>query len=145
MGESMDKEEQVLRQELQNTGVSVTRENDKIILNMPGHISFQSGSSRIKENFTPVLHSVAKVLNKYQNTSVEVSGHTDSQGSASSNQLLSEQRARGVARTLRNFGVDGRRIEAHGYGESQPLDTNKTTQGRQRNRRVEITLMELAH
>lgn len=145
LGQKMDEEEQALRKELQNTGVSVIRSGEQIILNMPGHVTFATGQSRIKQDFVPVLSSVARVLRRYDETSIEISGHTDSQGSASSNQVLSSQRAQGVALVLRRHGIAQHRIETRGFGESQPIASNRTAEGRQRNRRVELTLAPTAH
>ena len=97
VGVYMDKQESRLRQQLQNTGVSVTRDGDRIILNMPGNITFQVDSSDINANFYDVLNSVALVLKEYNKTIINITGHTDSTGSDSYNQALSERRAASVA------------------------------------------------
>ena len=144
-GHKLDQEEKELRQKLQNTGVSVTRNGEQIILNMPGSITFETAKARIKPDFLPVLKSVAKVLKRYQGTSVEIAGHTDSIGTAADNQILSEQRAKGVSQVLRRNGISRGRIAHYGFGESQPVDSNKTKAGRKNNRRVEITLAPAAY
>ena len=140
VGAYMDQQDKELRQELQATGVSVTRSGDDIILNMPGHITFKTNSADISSDFYPVLRSVSKVLNKYKKTFVEVTGHTDSTGSADYNQRLSYQRAQSVSQYLMSQSVNAERFFINGAGESQPTASNNTDAGRQANRRVEITL-----
>lgn len=140
IGHHMDEQETILRQKLRNTGVSVTRYGNKIILNMPGHITFDVGRANLRSDFLPVLDSIGLVLEEYDDTFVEVAGHTDNTGSHDLNQVLSEQRANAVSSYLRRVGVHPGRLIAIGYGESQPIATNRTPEGRAKNRRVEITL-----
>jgi outer membrane protein OmpA-like peptidoglycan-associated protein len=90
-----------------------------------------------------VLKSVVLVVQEFDKTLIVVDGHTDSTGSDVYNQQLSERRANSVAGFLRSSGVDSRRILAGGFGETQPIATNETPQGRAQNRRVEITLSPL--
>lgn len=142
-GHYMDRQEAQLREQLQGTGVSVTRNGDEITLNMPGNITFATDSSDVQSSFMGVLNSVALVLKEYPKTVIEVAGHTDSTGSASYNQLLSERRADSVANVLRNQGVDNRRLIVSGYGKDYPIASNSTPQGREQNRRVELTLSPL--
>jgi len=139
-GYYMDVQEAKLRDRLRGTGVSVTRVGDSLILNMPGHITFRTASSDLNAGFYQVLDSVAIILNEYDDTAVAVVGHTDSVGSASSNQVLSEQRANSVASYLRSQGVAGQRFLVMGNGEQKPIASNTTKEGRSHNRRVEITL-----
>lgn len=145
IGNYMDVQENKLRRKLRNTGVSVTRHGNKIILNMPSNITFDTGRSQIKDHFVPVLESVGHVVKEYTRTRVEVRGHTDSRGTTSSNQILSEQRAQSVASFLREEGVQGNRLVAIGYGESNPVSSNSTASGRRLNRRVEVTLAPIGH
>jgi outer membrane protein OmpA-like peptidoglycan-associated protein len=140
VGYYMDKQEDKLRQQLQSTGVSVTRNGDNIILNMPGNITFATDSSNISADFYPVLDSVALVIKEYEKTYVDVIGHTDSTGAEAYNQQLSEARASSVARYLESQGVLPARVVSSGMGESQPIASNDTAQGRSLNRRVEIIL-----
>lgn len=142
-GHYMDRQEAQLREQLRGTGVSVTRNGDDITLNMPGNITFATDSAEVQSNFMGVLNSVALVLKEYPKTVIEVAGHTDSTGSANYNQLLSERRAESVANVLRNQGVDNRRLIVSGYGPNQPIASNSTPQGREQNRRVELTLSPL--
>ena len=140
VGHYMDVQEEELRKELAETGVSVTREGDNLVLNMPGNITFDTGKASLKPDFEKALDGVAMVLSKYEKTMIEVAGHTDSRGSNEYNQQLSERRARSVVSHLVGRGVDLARITAMGYGESHPVDTNDTAAGRSRNRRVDLLL-----
>lgn len=143
VGYYMDSQEAKLRQQLGDSGVSVVREGDNINLVMPGNITFNTGNSAINSNFYQVLDSVALVLAEFDKTIVAVSGHTDSVGSTSSNQALSQQRANSVASYLRSHKVVDARIETIGYGESHPIADNGTAAGRSLNRRVELTLVPI--
>ena len=143
IGYYMDRQEAELRAELEGTGVSVARRGDNITLNMPGNVTFATDSSDLSPAFFDVLTSVGKVLGKYEQTVVEVAGHTDNTGTESYNQALSERRASSVAQYLRTHGVDSRRIIEVGMGELRPVAENSTESGRQANRRVEITMVPL--
>lgn len=143
IGMYMDHQESKLRGQLQGTGVSVTRSGDRIILNMPGHVTFAVNSVDINANFYNVLNSVSLVLKEYDKTLVNVTGHTDSTGAVDYNQRLSERRADSVARYLASQGVDSMRIMIVGMGVHRPVAGNDTPQGRQLNRRVEIELVPL--
>jgi outer membrane protein OmpA-like peptidoglycan-associated protein len=140
VGYYMDRQEDKLRAQLQNTGVSVTRNGDNIILNMPGNVTFATDSSNISADFYPVLNSVALVINEFEKTYIDINGHTDSTGAESYNQTLSEARASSVARYLESQKVVPQRIITRGMGESQPIADNDTPEGRALNRRVEIVL-----
>lgn len=141
VGAYMDAQQRKLLEQLEGTGVSVTRVGDDIILNMPGHVTFATGSSDLNPQFFAVLDSVALVLQEYDRTVVEVAGHTDSTGGRAMNQRLSEDRASTVASYLHNRGVAANRFLAIGYGPDRPVASNDTAEGRQLNRRVEITIV----
>ena len=143
VGYYMDKQEDKLRAQLQSTGVSVTRNGDNIILNMPGNITFATNSSNISADFYRVLDSVALVINEFEKTYVDVYGYTDSTGSEAYNQTLSEARASSVASYLMSQKVISQRVVTRGMGESQPIATNDTPEGRSLNRRVEIVLIPI--
>jgi outer membrane protein OmpA-like peptidoglycan-associated protein len=143
VGNYMDRQEAKLRAELQGSGVSVTRIGDNITLNMPGNVTFATDSSDLSPAFFDVLNSVAKVMKEYNKTVVEVAGHTDSTGSDSYNQSLSERRAGAVAQYLRSQNIGGERLLTVGMGEARPVADNGTNDGRQANRRVEITMVPL--
>jgi outer membrane protein OmpA-like peptidoglycan-associated protein len=141
IGYYMDKQEAELRAELDGTGVSVVRDGDNITLNMPGNVTFATDSSDLSPDFFNVLNSVGKVLAKYEQTVVEVAGHTDSTGSDSHNQGLSERRASSVSAYLSGQGVIDQRLITLGMGETRPIADNGSSSGRQVNRRVEITMV----
>src|SRR5690606_25149273 len=143
VGAYMDAQEAKLRRQLQGTGVSVTRDGNNIILNMPGNITFDTDSPVIRAEFDEVLKSVALVLKEYNKTYVDVIGHTDSTGSLAHNQRLSEQRAESVANALVARGVIRERIMTRGLGPNYPIADNATPQGRALNRRVEIALVPI--
>jgi outer membrane protein OmpA-like peptidoglycan-associated protein len=143
VGYYMDRQEEKLRQRLQGTGVSVTRQGDNLILNMPGNVTFKTDSADINAGFYDVLNSVVLVLKEFDKTLIDVYGHTDSVGSDSYNQTLSERRAASVGQYLMSQGVDGRRVATQGFGESRPIAGNDTEAGRQQNRRVELQLTPL--
>lgn len=138
VGAYMDQQEAELRAQLASTGVSVTRNGAQIVLNMPSNITFAVNSSTINPAFQQTLVSVAVVLQKYNKTLVDIAGHTDSDGSAEFNTTLSQQRAQSVGGFLGQQGVDTRRFNMYGYGESQPLVPNTSEAGKAQNRRVEI-------
>ena len=140
VGYYMDVQEAKLRQQLQGTGVSVTRMGDNITLNMPGNITFKTDSADLNSSFFSVLDSVSLVLKEYEKTIVEVAGHTDSTGTDQYNQALSQRRAQTVATYLTGKGVLDQRIITVGAGEGHPVASNDTPEGRQLNRRVELTL-----
>ena len=140
-GAYMDVQARKLRQELLNTGVQVQEANGQIYLIMPGNITFDSNDANIKPAFQPVLNSIAKVINEYSKTMVQVNGYTDSTGSAATNNSLSLMRANSISNYLRLRGVNGNRIVSNGYGSSNPIASNATAAGREQNRRVEIVLI----
>lgn len=141
IGYYMDTQEKEIRKQLEGTGVSVTRSGNDLILNMPSDITFNSGSSALKTQFSSTLQSVALVLKKYNKTSISIIGHTDSDGSTSSNQSLSVKRAQSVASDLNSRGLSGSRIITQGAGESRPVASNATSSGKAANRRVELRIV----
>ncbi len=144
VGNYMDRQEAKLRAELQGTGVQVRREGDNLYLVMPGNITFSSGSADIRADFYDVLNSVAKVLKEFKDTSIKVSGHTDSTGGDKINIPLSQNRADSVAMYLRTQNVSSARIQSYGYGAQYPVASNTSEEGKQANRRVELELVPTA-
>jgi len=140
VGYYMDQQEAKLRHQLQGTGVSVTRHGENITLNMPGNITFQTGSSDMNNDFFKVLDSVGLVLKEYNKTLIVIGGHTDNVGTTENNQALSQRRAEAVGSYLASRNVAAERMVITGFGESQPVADNKTADGRSKNRRVELTL-----
>lgn len=143
VGYYMDVQEAKLREKLAGSGVSVTRDGDNIILNMPSHITFAVDSADISSNFYQVLDSVTIVVNEYDKTLIEVMGHTDSTGSEEYNQRLSERRAQSVTDYFASREVMPGRLQDYGYGENYPIASNETEPGRAQNRRVEIALVPI--
>jgi len=143
VGLYMDNQEAKLRQRLEGTGVSVTRRGDNIVLNMPSNITFDTDRAEVRPEFYEVLNSVAIVLAEFNKTLVDVTGHTDSDGSDAYNQNLSERRAGTVAEYLVAQGNNPKRFQVLGMGESQPVATNATPSGKALNRRVEIEIVPL--
>jgi outer membrane protein OmpA-like peptidoglycan-associated protein len=141
VGGYMDVQEAKLRQKMQGTGVTVTRNGDNITLNMPGSITFASNSADLKAQFYSALDGVDLVLKEYDKTMIEVAGHTDSTGSAALNQSLSERRAQSVAAYLSSRGLASNRVITVGAGPAHPIASNDTPAGRQQNRRVELTIV----
>jgi outer membrane protein OmpA-like peptidoglycan-associated protein len=143
VGLYMDNQEAKLRQRLEGTGVSVTRAGDRIILNMPSSITFDTDRAEVKPQFYDVLNSVAIVLAEFNKTLVDVTGHTDSDGAEDYNYDLSERRAGAVAQYLVSQGNNPQRFQVLGMGESRPVATNASTGGKAQNRRVEIEIVPL--
>lgn len=140
-GYYLDNQEAELRKELESTGVRVVREKDDIRLVMPGNITFITDSADINSGFYATLNSVAKVLKKFDDSTVLVSGHTDNTGSDSYNLTLSQNRAQAVADYLSGQGVKYKRFEVMGMGKSNPIASNTSSTGRAQNRRVEIKIV----
>jgi len=143
IGYYMDKQEAQLRRKLEGSGVRVVRNGDQIELIMPGNITFDLNQSSIKPSFTDTLESVSLVLLEFDKTIIQIEGHTDSSGSQSYNQLLSEQRAGSVRDFLLNQNIAPKRTRAVGYGERYPIASNDSAGGREQNRRVELTLVPM--
>jgi outer membrane protein OmpA-like peptidoglycan-associated protein len=141
IGNYQDRQERALRERMAGTGVDVVRQGDNITLNMPGNITFAFNDASLQSQFYPVLDDVARTLTEYNQTVVEVAGHTDNVGSDAYNQELSVRRANSVASYLQSRGVMQQRLITVGAGESRPVASNDTEAGRAQNRRVEITLV----
>ncbi len=142
VGYYMQKQAAQLQQQMAGTGVDVQldpKTND-INITMPSNITFDVDKSYVKPQFTGTLSDLASTMSQYNQTSVVVMGHTDSDGSAEYNQKLSERRAYAVASYLNNHGVAASRISTIAYGESRPIASNATPQGKAQNRRVEIKI-----
>ncbi|WP_425480025.1 OmpA family protein [Aerolutibacter ruishenii] len=143
IGNYQDRQERALREKMAGTGVEVVRQGDNITLNMPSNITFGFDRADLQPQFYPVLNDVAATLTEYNQTIVEVAGHTDSVGTDSYNQQLSERRAASVGNYLMSKGVMRDRFILVGAGETRPVASNDTESGRAQNRRVEITLVPL--
>ena len=143
VGAYQDRQEAELRRATAGTGVDVSRDGDVIKLNLPDGVTFDFAKWELKSQFYPALNNIASTLKQYNQTIVEVSGHTDSIGPDAANQTLSERRANSVASYLMGQGVQRERLEIVGMGERYPVASNDTDSGRALNRRVEIRLLPL--
>jgi len=143
IGNYQDRQERALRDSMAGTGVDVVRRGDNITLNMPSNITFGFDQSTLQPQFYPILDNVAGTLQEYNQTIVEVAGHTDSVGSDAYNQQLSERRAASVGNYLMSRGLMRDRFITVGAGKTRPVASNDTESGRAQNRRVEITLVPL--
>ncbi|MEZ9182949.1 OmpA family protein [Vibrio splendidus] len=146
IGYYFDQQEAALREELMNSGVQVERVGEnQLLLRLENGIGFGfgSGSYALESSIHNTLRGVARILVEYPDTSLVIDGHTDSTGSESSNQILSERRAESVRAFLISQDVAAGRAIARGNGERYPLCDNNTSQGRACNRRVEIQILPL--
>ena len=141
VGNYMDRQEAELRRQTAGTGVDVYRQGDELVLRMPSGITFAVDHYDIQPQFQSTLNQVAQTLASYDQTYVDVLGHTDSTGSDAYNQALSERRAQSVASYLSAHGVAQARMGIRGYGETQPIASNESDTGRAQNRRVEIKVI----
>jgi outer membrane protein OmpA-like peptidoglycan-associated protein len=136
VGAMMDRQERELRQ-IEGIDVARTGE-DELKVTVRNEVLFDFDSAGLRSSSRDELREMANVFEKYGDTTIVVAGHTDSTGSTSYNQRLSNRRASAVANYLEDLGVRGSRLDAIGYGESRPKASNSTSSGRQRNRRVEL-------
>ncbi len=140
VGQYMDRQQRALEAELSGTGVGVARQGDNLVLRMPSDVTFATNQSTIDSRFLPVLDDVARVLNEYDRSVVDVIGHTDSSGGDAINQPLSERRASSVAAYLIQRGVMRERLYVAGNSSRNPVASNDTAEGKALNRRVEILI-----
>ena len=140
VGQYMDRQQRDLEAELSGSGVGVARQGDNLVLRMPSDVTFASNQSSINSGFYATLDDVAAVLNRYDQSVVDVIGHADSDGADDYNLDLSRRRASSVAQYLVNRNVLADRLYVDGQGESQPIASNATPQGKAQNRRVEILI-----
>jgi outer membrane protein OmpA-like peptidoglycan-associated protein len=141
VGQYMDRQEARLRAQTRNTGIDVVRNGDELVLRMPEGITFAYDRADIQPQFRTTLDQLARTLDEFEQTAIDVYGHTDSRGSDAYNQSLSERRAQSVANYLVAQGVQRERLATRGYGESQPIADNNTDAGRAANRRVELRIV----
>jgi outer membrane protein OmpA-like peptidoglycan-associated protein len=138
IGRRMDKQQQELEQ---LEGVEVTRTgDDQIDVAIQNEILFDVDSASLRPRARATLEELAEVFRKYPDTALRIEGHADSTGSYAHNQRLSDRRAEAVRNYLEMQGVKDARIDAIGFGESEPRASNDSEEGRQLNRRVEISI-----
>lgn len=141
VGNYMDRQEAELRRQTAGTGVDVIRQGDELVLRMPAGITFAYDSYALQPAAQSTLTEVGRTLASYNQTYIDVLGHTDSTGTEAYNQTLSERRAGAVADYLSMRGVARARMGIRGYGETQPIASNDSEEGRAQNRRVEIKVV----
>ncbi|MEO9461723.1 MAG: OmpA family protein [Marinomonas sp.] len=143
VGYKMDQQIKELKEQTAGSGVDVTEVDggNAILVNLPDGVTFDVGSAVIQPAFRATLDNVSNNLTQYPNSIIDVYGHTDSTGSDSFNQRLSEQRAQSVTNYMVSRGVASARVRWQGFGETQPVADNTTEYGRSRNRRVEIKII----
>ena len=138
IGHNMDKQAAEMKKDL--SGAKVERVGEGIKITFASGILFKTGSSELSPSAKENIASLAKILNKYEDTNIIIEGDTDSEGSIEFNQKLSERRARAVADYTKSLGVVGTRISTMGRGETNPVASNETVEGRAQNRRVEVAI-----
>ena len=141
VGAYMDAQERKMRERTAGTGIDVVRQGDELLLRMPSGITFATNQSTIQPQFQPTLDQVTTTLAEYPKTMIDVLGHTDSDGAEAYNQTLSERRAQSVSSYLGGRGIASVRIATMGYGETRPIASNETPDGKAQNRRVEIKVV----
>lgn len=143
IGYQMDKQIKELKETTAGSGIDVTPTDNgsAILVNLPNGVTFDTDSTVVKPAFRDTLDRVASSLTQYPNSLIDVYGHTDSTGSDAYNMTLSQRRAQAVADYLSTRGVAASRIRSQGFGETQPVASNATEEGRSANRRVEIKIV----
>jgi len=138
IGNRMDKQAEELRRDLE--GATVQRVGEGILITFNSGLVFDTDSYSLRESTKTNLTELSATLKKYDDTNILIEGHTDNTGQDSYNQKLSENRADAVESYLEQQGISGSRVTTKGYGEDQPLDSNESEAGRQKNRRVEVAI-----
>ncbi len=138
IGNYMDKQAAEIGHDIK--GARVVREGEGIRVIFDSGILFSTGSATLTSTSRYEIDKLARILNRYHDTSLVIEGHTDNTGYRDSNQTLSEKRADSVANLLTTYGVSRQRLSPVGYGDSRPIETNNTEWGRKQNRRVEVVI-----
>lgn len=138
IGNYMDKQAEEMERDIE--GAKIERVGEGIKITFASGILFDVGKSAVKPDAQTNLQNLSKILNKYEDTEILVEGHTDATGSEDSNMDLSLRRAQSVSNYLQTWQVMPTRLHIQGYGETQPVASNETAEGRQANRRVEIAI-----
>ncbi|MHA6326967.1 OmpA family protein [Roseivivax sp. CAU 1753] len=141
IGNQLDKQEAALRQQVGNNNIDIRNTGDRLIVTLPQDILFAVDSTAVSPAIQGDLIAVARNLQQYPDTTVQVIGHTDNDGDASYNQNLSQRRAQAVSSILISNGVPSFRVQSIGRGEDQPIASNLTPEGKAQNRRVEIVIL----
>lgn len=140
IGHSLDKQAGDLRTAIGNDDVQIVNTGSELIVTLPNDILFATDSAIVSGVSRGDIGALARNLQQYPNSTVEILGHTDNVGDAAYNLSLSRRRAAAVAAVLFDNGVAASRVVTIGRGEDQPVASNLTPDGRQQNRRVEIII-----
>ncbi len=141
IGRYMDNQEAALQQQFAaSDAANIQRNADVLAVTFKSDVLFDINSAALKPGSYTEINRVAQVLVQYPQTDIQIAGHTDSSGSETYNQSLSERRAMSVQNALANQGVASMRMRTLGFGEGQPIADNSTEAGRQLNRRVIVTI-----
>ena len=132
-----------LQQAASTSGVQIKQQQNAIMIILPHKVAFGSNQTALDTQFEPILSAMARVMKEYDKTKIKIVGYTDNTDSVVSNKALSLRRANAVSNFLRLNGIDINRIIVDGLGPENPLTTNKTAKGREKNHRVEITLTNM--
>jgi len=141
IGATLDAQQKALQQDLAGSGARIINTGDRLIVSLPEAITFPTDSAQVRDSLRPDIRAIARNLQQYPNSQVSVLGHTDNTGTSAHNQDLSVRRARAVRSILVNNGVSAGRVSARGLGETSPVASNGTVEGRAANRRVEIVIV----
>jgi outer membrane protein OmpA-like peptidoglycan-associated protein len=141
IGNELDKQVAELQRDMNNNDVIIQNTGDRLIVTLPQDILFAVDSTHITPSLRSDLSVLAQNLINYPNSTIQIIGHTDNTGSADYNQSLSTERALAVSSILQQNGVPQFRIQSTGRGESQPIASNLTPEGRAQNRRVDVVIL----
>lgn len=141
IGNELDKQAAELQRDMNNNDVIIQNTGDRLIVTLPQDILFAVDSTHITPSLRSDLSVLAQNLINYPNSTIQIIGHTDNTGSADYNQSLSTERALAVSSILQQNGVPQFRIQSTGRGESQPIASNLTPEGRAQNRRVDVVIL----
>ncbi len=139
----VNRQEAELRRQTAGTGVEVIRSGELLMLRLPASGTFDVGQSAIRPQAVSTVNEIGLILKRFNQSLVDVLGHTDATGTAKANEALSLRRAQSVAAQMRTRGVSPARVATRGYGAAHPIADNGTEVGRATNRRVEIKLVPL--
>src|SRR3990170_4726421 len=137
MYDLVNRKETELRRQTAGTGVEVIRSGEVLLLRLPASGTFDVGRSEIRSQAVSTVNEIGLILKRFNQSLVDVLGHTDATGTAAGNEALSQKRAQAVAAQLRTRGVSAARVATRGYGSTYPIADNGTPTGQASNRRVE--------
>jgi outer membrane protein OmpA-like peptidoglycan-associated protein len=138
IGRQMDKQAEEIKNGI--PGVKVERVGEGIVIEFTNEVLFGFDKYTLTSSAMGSLDKLVTILNKYPDTDIEIDGHTDSKGTTKYNQALSERRAKAVSDYLISKNITAQRLKSIGFGETSPISSNETADGRAKNRRVEFAI-----